>query len=113
LVSNTAANKSIKNGFTRRQHFAAVSDIDNLFRNSTRIETRPDRNGDANIVALHRFAAPLFEDNVAYITVKESVEHGKKIYTVELIEMERLGGEMKETDLKASFTTRTQPSPLS
>jgi len=38
---------------------------------------------------MHRFVAPLFGDNAAYITVKEATEHGKRIYSVELIEMRK------------------------
>jgi len=87
LVSEDAIKKSVDNGFKREQHFAAVADIDNLFRNSVKVLSHPDRNNDPNIKAMHRFAAPLFGDNAAYITVKEATEHGKRIYSVELIEM--------------------------
>jgi len=87
LVSEDAIKKSVDNGFKREQHFAAVADIDNLFKNSVKVLSHPDRNNDPNIKAMHRFAAPLFGDNAAYITVKEATEHGKRIYSVELIEM--------------------------
>ena len=90
LVSEDAVKKSIDNGFTRGQHYAAASDIDNLFRNSVKVLSRPDRNNDPNVRAMHRFSAPLFENNIAYITVKEATEHGKRIYSVELIEMGKL-----------------------
>jgi hypothetical protein len=89
LVSEDAIKKSVDNGFKREQHFAAVADIDNLFRNSVKVLSHPDRNNDPNIKAMHRFAAPLFGDNAAYITVKEATEHGKRIYSVELIEMRK------------------------
>ncbi|MDR2554112.1 MAG: hypothetical protein LBC64_01680 [Fibromonadaceae bacterium] len=89
LVSEDAVKKSIDNDFTREQHYAVVADIDNLFRNSLKVSTRPDRNNDPNVKAIHRFAAPLFDDNAAYITVKEATEHGKRIYSVELIEMSK------------------------
>ena len=96
LVSNNATEKSVANGFTKEQHFAAAADIDNLFANSTKVLSRPDRSGDPNVKAIHRFAAPLFGDNAAYITVKEATEHGKRIYTVELIEMGKLEGKLNE-----------------
>jgi len=89
LVSEDAIKKSVDNGFKREQHFAAVADIDNLFKNSVKVLSHPDRNNDPNIKAMHRFAAPLFGDNAAYITVKEATEHGKRIYSVELIEMRK------------------------
>jgi len=96
LVSGVAVEKSVANGFTADQHFAAAADIDNLFRNSVKVSTRPDRTGDQNVKAIHRFAAPLFGDYAAYITVKEATEQGKRIYTVELIEMGKLEGKLDE-----------------
>jgi hypothetical protein len=92
LVSEEAIKKSVKNGFTREQHFFAAADICSLFRNSIKVSTRPDKSGDPNVKAMHRFSAPLFENDAAYITVKESTEHGSRIYTVELMEMGKLEG---------------------
>jgi len=89
LVSNEAVQKSIRNGFRREQHYAAAADIDNLFRNSVKVLSRPDRNNDPNVKAIHKFVAPLYGDNAAYITVKEATEQGKRIYSVELIEMSK------------------------
>jgi len=101
LTSNAAVQKSMDNGFTREQHYAAAADIDNLFRHSVKVLSRPDKSGDIN-VTIHRFAAPLFDDNAAYITVKESVQHGKRIYSAELMEIKRLGGILEEAQDKSS-----------
>jgi hypothetical protein len=111
LLSNPAIEKTVNNGFTKEQHFAAVSGIDNLFRDSTKALTHPDRNNDPNIRAMHRFIAPLFGDNVAFITVKEATEQGKKIYAVELIEIGRLEGKLNEVRLRplASDTATSDP----
>jgi len=95
LVSNAAVQKSMDNGFTREQHYAAASDIDDLFKNSVKVSSRPDKSGDKNII-IHRFAAPLFGNKAAYITVKESVQHGKRIYSAELMEIKKLGGILEE-----------------
>jgi hypothetical protein len=95
LVSNAAVQKSMDNGFTREQHYAAASDIDDLFKNSVKVSSRPDKSGDKNIT-IHRFAAPLFGNKAAYITVKESVQHGKRIYSAELMEIKKLGGILEE-----------------
>jgi hypothetical protein len=100
LMSDPAIKKSVDNGFTKEQHFAAVYDIDNLFKNSVKILAHPDKSGDPNVKAMHRFAAPLFGDNTAYITVKEATEQGKRIYTVELIEMGKLEGFLNEVKSK-------------
>jgi len=109
LVSNAAVQKSMDNGFTREQHYAAAADIDYLFRNSVKVSTRPDKSGDRN-VTIHRFAAPLFDDNAVYITVKGSVQHGKRIYSAELMEIKRLGGILEEAQDKSSthFPTPSQ-----
>ncbi len=76
--------------------------IENLFKNSVKVLTHADRNSDPNVVAMHRFATPLFENNTAYITVKEATEQGKRIYSVELIEIGKLEGILNETRLKSS-----------
>jgi len=102
-MSEAAVNKSIDNGFTRTQHYAAVSDIDYLFKKSVKLWERPDKYGNLDVVAIHRFAAQLFGNNVAFITVKEVREHGKKIYTAELIEIGKLEGKLEEA--KSNLTT--------
>ena len=93
MVSGAAVNKSEGNGFTAKQHYAVVSDIDRLFKGAIKILERPDKNGDPNVF-IHRFAAPIgFNDAVAYITVKEIRQHDrKKLYSVELIEIGKLEG---------------------
>jgi len=96
LMANTTVRKSLDNGFTREQHYAAVSDVDNLFRKSVKVISHADKYGDPNVKAIHRFAAPLFGDNIAYITIKESTEHGKRLYTVELMKIGKLVGMLEE-----------------
>ncbi|GBU20482.1 hypothetical protein R80B4_00360 [Fibrobacteres bacterium R8-0-B4] len=96
LMSNAAVKKSMANGFTREQHYAAASDIDSLFRNAVKAFSHADRDGNRDVVAMHRFTAPLFGNNSAYITVKETTEHGKRIYTIELMEIGKLEGMLEE-----------------
>lgn len=54
------------------------------------METRPDKNGSAQILSIKRFNAPFTLESGrkanAYITVKESIDSGHKIYSVELRE---------------------------
>jgi len=109
LMSNAAVQKSKDNKFTREQHYAAASDIASLFRNSVRVLTHPDTRKSLDVVAMHRFAAPLFENNAAYITVKEATEQGKRIYTVELIEMGRLEGILEELGKNPTSSPATSP----
>ncbi len=86
LVSNAATAKSQKNGFTKEQHNSLAANIDSLFENAVLLEERPGKNGDVNIRSIKRFACPVKfgeSEAAAYITVKESVEHGHRIYSVE------------------------------
>jgi hypothetical protein len=110
IISNAAVKKSLDNGFTREQHYAVVSDIEYLFKTSFKLLERPDSNGEAGVF-IHRFAAPLnFENAVAYITVKESRQHGgKRIHTAELVETGKLGGMLEEAREK-SPTLHPAPS---
>jgi len=90
LVSAKAVGRSITNGFSAKQHFAVASRIDRTWEHANLAETRPDRNGDPNIVAVRRFTTPILLDGgpaTAYITAKESVEHGNRIYSLELQEI--------------------------
>jgi hypothetical protein len=59
-MSNAAVAKSINNGFTKEQHYAVASDIDNLFENSTKALSHPDKYKNPDIKAMHRFTSPLF-----------------------------------------------------
>ena len=87
IVSNAAMDKSGENGFNSRQHFAVASRIGNAWKHATLVETRSDLEMDTNIVSIKRFEAPIKLDDepaVAYITAKESVAHGHRIYSLEL-----------------------------
>lgn len=96
ILSNEAVRKSMKNGFFREQHYAVASDIDHLFYNADKLFERPDKNNDKN-VKIHRYVAPIyFEENVVVITIKESTQHGKRIYTTELMEIKKLEGILEE-----------------
>ena len=93
LVSNKATGKSKANGFTREQHNAMAARVGELFEIARMVESRPDRGGDANILSIKRFAVNVFfgeKGAVAWITVKESKQHGHHIYSVEAIKLETL-----------------------
>jgi hypothetical protein len=93
IISLAAVKKSQANGFTANQHNAAAAKIDALWKHAVLAEERGDVAGDLNIVSIKRFASPLVIDNetaVAWMTVKESVAHGHRIYSLELMEIEKL-----------------------
>lgn len=107
MMSNAAVRKSVENGFTREQHYAAISNIDGLFKASFKILSHLDKHRDPG-VTIHRFASPLRSgDGIAYITVKDSVIHGKRLYSAELMKIKKLGGMLE--DVKNS--SHCPPSP--
>ncbi len=98
MLSNAAVGKSVANGFTRSQHNALAAEIDRLYEDSYLVESRADRSGDANVRSIKRFVCPVEIGETeagAYITVKESVEHGNRIYSVEGIKIAALPPTMK------------------
>ena len=93
ILSNPALAKSKANGFTAQQHNAAAAKIAALWKHATPLTQNADASGDANIAAIKRFVAPLRSGNevlLAYLTAKESVEHGHRVYSLELTEIEKL-----------------------
>jgi len=107
LLSNKTVGKSTANGFTEYQHFAVAADIDNLFRNATKVITHQDNKKRRSIEAIHRFVAPLFENNAAFITIRETTEYGNKIYSVELIELGKLEGKLLDVESNSSSNPAT------
>ena len=98
LTSPAARDKSQKNGFSAEQHLGAAAKVEQLWRHATLVDERPDADGDKNISSIKRFAAPLFIGDtpaVAWLTAKESVEAGHRVYSIELQEIEMLRGKLK------------------
>ena len=90
LLSNKALNKSLDNGFTRTEHDTAAANIDTLFKKSIRTLSRQDRKGSEHIAGIHYYSTDvIFQDTgregTAEIMVKESVQNGQMIYTMELV----------------------------
>ena len=93
LVSNKATGKSKANGFSREQHNVLAANVGLLFEAARLVESRPDRAKDANVISIKRFARNVFfgaREAVAWITIKESQQHGHHIYSVEAIKVEAL-----------------------
>ena len=93
LVSNKATGKSKTNGFTREQHNVLAANVGALFETARLVESRPDRTGDVNVLSIKRFAQEVFlgtRKAVAWMTIKESRQHGHHIYSVEAIKVEAL-----------------------
>lgn len=113
MISNTAVEKSVRNGFTIRQHNECASKIDKLFEYATPFSISKDNKGSIDIKSIKRFISPIIirkenggtYDACCFITVKESVEDNKfkhKLYSVEEIKIEQVslkGAELTNGEL--------------
>ena len=96
LPSQEAYSKSIKNGFTKEDHFGAAAQIEALYKNAVLRFERADDGGDPNVLSIRRFISPvIIKNNPAYakLTLKESSakkQPAKRIYTVELHSLEQV-----------------------
>jgi len=89
------SSKAVGKSESAAGHSLAVANVDDLFRRSVLGWSKPDRDGNTNITAIHRFFAPLnVYDHVRLVkmTVKEfaSDNQGNKVYSVESIEFDEL-----------------------
>jgi len=92
MTSNKAVEKSEANGFTRKEHYGAVAEIKALYEKAKLLNTHTDiKNERSNIVSIKRFTAALTlsdgKSGEALITLKETEEHGHRIYSLELDEI--------------------------
>ncbi len=118
LVSDEALRKSIANGYTEQQHFEAASNIKELYENATLAETRADKNQQADVLSIKYFhcnTEVLGKNAVARIMAKEIFEHGHKLYTIELQELNKPAELMTSDGTKSPAgskgSTHTSTSP--
>jgi post-segregation antitoxin (ccd killing protein) len=89
------SSKAVGKSESAAGHSLAVANVDDLFRRSVLGWSKPDRAGNTNITAIHRFFAPLNvydHARLVKMTVKEfaSDNQGNKVYSVESIEFDEL-----------------------
>ena len=100
MLSKSAVEKSI----SPEVQAHAAANIDAIFRNSKRLESKPDRTGDRNIKSIHRYYVPTyFNDEVCAVklTVKELANaENNKIYPVESIDLKKTPGQSAEANLQ-------------
>lgn len=82
--------KAVKKSETPATHAMAVANADTLFEQATLGWSKPDRSGDLNIKAIHRFFAPMDVDGrtkLVKLTVKETtLDRAHSLYTLEAVE---------------------------
>ncbi|MDR1144902.1 MAG: hypothetical protein LBK71_02045 [Verrucomicrobiales bacterium] len=91
-VSKMTSGSAVKKSGSLTAHALAIANLDTLFKNAALVETRADRNNNPDIMAIHRFYAPLNVTGEIYavkLTVKSltAKEQGNRIYTVEALDM--------------------------
>ena len=95
LGSDKALNKSMANGFTPEEHFDAAERVVDLYKNAELKLTQPDKDNDPNIISIKRFNQIFITCNHqkarAWITVKESKQYGHRLYSIEVMEIEKAG----------------------
>ena len=90
IICDKAVEKTIVNGFIAKQHYAVALNIEKIWENAIIVADNPDKKNDKNIISIKIFESSIILDNeqaIAYITVKESIKHGHRIYSLELQEI--------------------------
>ena len=90
ILSGAALRKSRENGFSKEEHFKASECIKELYENSTIIKSELPRNNSNDIKEVHKYISNLHINNKeaqALLTIKEVVEYGNRIYSLELQEL--------------------------
>ena len=110
MTSDKAVAKSVSNGFSETEHFNAVQEVDKLYQRAMFKETTDDKNGE-NYLKIHRYIAET--DNAqAKITLKESEQHGSKIYTLELEELQAPKIQVHSQDIGEQVSKSRKPEPM-
>ena len=110
MISDKAVAKSVANGFTPQEHFKAVQEVDKLYQRAMFKETTDDKNGE-NYLKIHRYIAET-DNTQAKITLKESEEHGSKIYTLELEELQAPKIQVHSQDIGEQVSKSRKPEPM-
>ncbi|MCI7710352.1 MAG: hypothetical protein MSL80_01625 [Helicobacter sp.] len=92
MISVKAVDKSINNGYTKEEHFASVENVINLYKISKLTQSEKPNNNSVDVIAYHKFIAD-FSINAkptkAKITLRETIQAGNRIYSLELLELEK------------------------
>ena len=102
--------KSEANGFTYQDHYAAAANVGRLFEEAQLGEVHGDKNNSPDVLSIKRFYAPFNTSQgeaIVKLTVKEIKREGHKIYSVEVLEIEK-----PQTGTLGNPTLRLNQPPL-
>lgn len=109
IASDAAINKSKRNGFSVQEHFTAVANIEKLFSNSIKSNEREDHNN--SIKGIEHFSSLFMTENnepaLVTFTVKVTDNAGRKIYSIELMELKKVEGTVQGEARKLHQATST------
>lgn len=109
IASDAAINKSKRNGFSVQDHFTAVANIEKLFSNSIKTNEREDHNN--SIKGIEHFSSLFIDKNneqaLVTFTVKVTDNAGRKIYSIELMELKKVEGTVQGEVRKLHQATST------
>ena len=112
MTSGAAIKKSVNNGFTGDQHFEAVKKVVELYKNAKLIKIHKDKNGNKDVLIKRFESQDKMNDSTEYdalITLKESTEHGHRIYSLELDEINKAALRWTVND-DGTLTPENEPS---
>ena len=92
MISSKAVDKSIHNGYTKEEHFASVENVLSLFKVSELAHSEKPNNKSVDVIAYHKFIADFsinHKPTKAKITLRETLQAGNRIYSLELLELEK------------------------
>lgn len=100
IKSQKAIDKSLNNGFSKEEHIEAGKHLKELFENANLKSIDSDYRQRLDIKAIHRYVAKIDindKPSQALLTLKESVENGHRIYSLELQELTPLSNAQAHT----------------
>ena len=109
MVSAKARRKSEANGFTYQDNYAASANVGRLFEEAQLGEVHGDKNNSPDVLSIKRFYAPFDTSQgeaIVKLTVKEIKREGHKIYSVEVLEIEK-----PQTGTLGQSNTKAEPTP--
>lgn len=116
MGSGKAIEKSKANGFSPDEHFEAAGNIKTLYENATLVAVHKDVKlpDNPNIVSIKRFVAQSSLKGArkfdALITVKESVQAGHRIYSIELDQINKVSSRWQVAESNETTTNDGSPT---